>query len=101
MHGTPLHYRNVVRRGLGSAVERAGLSASRQLRFHDLRHTFASLLIAEGADVVFVSRKLGHASVKTTLDVYAHLFDAAEHGQRFRAALETAFGKVVESSSGN
>jgi UDP-N-acetylmuramyl pentapeptide synthase len=72
-----------------------------RLRFHDLRHTFASLLIAEGADVVFVSRKLGHASVKTTLDVYAHLFDAAEHGQRFREALESAFGKIVESSGGN
>jgi len=100
-HGTPLHYRNVVRRGLGPAVEGAGLTASPRLRFHDLRHTFASLLIAEGADVVFVSRKLGHASVKTTLDVYAHLFDAAEHGQRFRVALEATFGKIVESSSGN
>jgi len=99
--GTPFHYRNVVRRGLDAAVHRAGLPTVPRLRFHDLRHTFASLLIAEGADVVFVSRKLGHASVKTTLDVYAHLFDAAEHGQRFRAALESAFGKVVESSGGN
>jgi hypothetical protein len=48
-----------------------------------------------------VSRKLGHASVKTTLDVYAHLFDAAEHGRHARAALEASFGKIVESSSGN
>lgn len=99
--GTPLHYRNVGRRGLDAAVDRAGLASAPRLRFHDLRHTFASLLIADGADVVFVSRKLGHASVKTTLDVYAHLFDAAEHGQRFRDALESAFGKVLESSSGN
>jgi integrase len=72
-----------------------------RLRFHDLRHTFASLLIAEGADVVFASRKLGHASVKTTLDVYAHLFDAVEHGRRAREALEAAFGKIVESSGEN
>jgi integrase len=101
VHGTPLHYRNVVRRGLDAAVDRAGLAAEPRLRFHDLRHTFASLLIAEGADVVFVSRKLGHASVKTTLDVYAHLFDAAKQGRRVRDALESTFGKIVESSSGN
>jgi integrase len=100
-HGTPLHYRNVVRRGLDAAVGGAGLDGSPRLRFHDLRHTFASFLIGEGADVVFVSRKLGHASVKTTLDVYAHLFDAAGHGRRARAALESAFGKIVERSSGN
>jgi integrase len=66
IHGTPLHYRTVVRRALDVAVGRAGLAVTPRLRFHDLRHTFASLLIAEGADVVFVSRKLGHASVKTT-----------------------------------
>jgi integrase len=101
IHGTPLHYRNVVRRGLDVAVNRAGLAMTPRLRFHDLRHTFASLLIAEGADVVFASRKLGHASVKTTLDVYAHLFDAVEHGRRARAALEAAFGKIVESSGEN
>jgi integrase len=47
-HGTPLHYRNVVRRGLDAAVDRAGLVAAPRLRFHDLRHTFASLLIAKG-----------------------------------------------------
>jgi integrase len=58
-------------------------------------------LIGEGADVVFVSRRLGHASVKTTLDVYAHLFDAAEHGRRARAALESAFGKIVERTGRN
>jgi integrase len=100
-HGTPLHYRNVVRRGLDAAVNRAGLDGGGRLRFHDLRHTFASLLIAEGVDVVFVSRKLGHASVKTTLDVYVHLFDAVTHGQRVRDTLESAFGKIVESNSGN
>jgi hypothetical protein len=64
--GTPLHYRNVVRRGLDVAVERAGLSNEPRLRFHDLRHTFASLLIAEGLDVVFVSRQLGHASTSVS-----------------------------------
>jgi integrase len=100
VRGTPFHYRNVVRRGLDAALDQAGLAATPRLRFHDLRHTFASLLIAEGVGVVFVSRKLGHASVKTTLDVYAHLFDWAEHGRRVRAALESGFGKILERGGG-
>jgi integrase len=49
-----------------------------KLRFHDCRHTFASLLIASGGTVVFVSRQLGHGSPDITLRVYAHLFDVAE-----------------------
>jgi len=95
--GTPLHYRNVSRRGLDPAVRRAGLEAGERLRFHDLRHTFASLLVAEGLNVVFVSRQLGHASSNITLAVYSHLFDRAEHGQRARAALEAGFGSMLES----
>lgn len=101
--GTPLHQRNVVRRGLDPAVAEAGLADDGRpsLRFHDLRHTFASLLIAEGLNVVFVSRQLGHADPAITLRVYAHLFDQAEHAQRARDALEAGFGKLMESSAGN
>src|SRR5437016_7786803 len=51
-------------------------------------HPFASLLIAKGLDVVFVSRQLGHASPATTLGVYAHLFDQVQHAATARAALE-------------
>ena len=91
--GTPLYWRNVTRRGLGSALERAELE---HVRWHDLRHTFASLLIAEGLNVVFVSRQLGHASPDITLKVYAHLFDRAEHAQRASAALEAGFGFVLD-----
>lgn len=42
-------------------------------RFHDLRHTAASLLLAEGATLFEVSRTLGHESIQTTADVYGHL----------------------------
>lgn len=45
------------------------------IRFHDLRHTSASLLLSENVDIVTVSRRLGHAQVSTTLDVYAHAFE--------------------------
>jgi integrase len=52
-----------------------------------------TVLIAEGLDVVFVSRQLDHASVKTTLDAYAHLFDrkfrVAERARRSRSAMES------------
>jgi integrase len=98
--GGPMHYRNVSRRGLDTAAKLAGLNGNGRprFRFHDLRHTFASLLIAEGANVVFVSRQLGHASPEVTLRVYAHLFDQAAHADRARAALEASFGRMLGGS---
>jgi integrase len=91
---SPLNWRNVSRRGLGSALKRAEIE---HVRWHDLRHTYASLLIAEGLNVVYVSRQLGHASADITLRVYAHLFDRAEHAQRASAALEAGFGSILET----
>jgi integrase len=44
------------------------------LRFYDLRHTCASLLIAQGASVKAVQAHLGHATASITLDTYGHLF---------------------------
>lgn len=46
------------------------------LKLHDLRHTFASALIEEGQSIKYVQTVMGHASAKTTLDVYGHLFEA-------------------------
>lgn len=95
--GTGLDRRNVSRRGLEPAVTTAGLGdADRpRLRFHDLRHTFASLLIAQGMNVVFVWRQLGHASPDITLRVYAHLFDKAEHADRASARMEAEFARIL------
>ena len=72
-------------------MKAAGLTGPGRLSLHSLRHTFASLLIAKGLDVVFVSRQLGHASPATTLGVYAHLFDQAQHAATARAALEASY----------
>jgi integrase len=62
--GKPLSWRNVTRSALGLAIERSGIEP---LRWHDMRHAFASILIAQGLDVVYVSRQLGHASPAITL----------------------------------
>jgi integrase len=89
--GGPLHHRNIVRRGLEKAVETADLP---ELSWHALRHVAASVLIAEGASVAYVSRVLGHASPAITLDSYAHEFARAEHADRTRERMERAFGTI-------
>jgi len=49
---------------------RAGLP---RIRFHDLRHTMASLMLANGAPAKVVQERLGHSSVMVTLDIYSHV----------------------------
>ncbi|MCT9871761.1 tyrosine-type recombinase/integrase [Paenarthrobacter aurescens] len=58
-------------------------------RFHDLRHYFASLLIAQGLDVKVVQKSLRHSSAKTTLDTYGHMWPdkEARHGPLLLASL--------------
>ena len=58
-------------------------------RIHDLRHYYASMLIAAGLDVKVVQTRLRHASASTTLRVYAHLWPDADESAR--AAVAAAF----------
>lgn len=58
------------------AVERAGVTL---IRFHDMRHTVASLLLAKGILVKLVTEMLGHATIVLTLDTYSHVIPAM-HG---------------------
>ncbi len=51
-------------------IEKAGL---KDIRLHDLRHSYASLLLKSGKHPMIVSAQLGHASIRTTLDTYSHL----------------------------
>ena len=69
------------------ACELAAVSPSR--RPYDLRHSFASLLLAEGRSVHYVARRLGH-SPALTLSTYGHLFAEYEHADRIDAAAEIA-----------
>jgi len=73
--GGPLRHRNFYRRHFKPAVEAAGLPAG--LRFHDLRHTCAALLIANGRHMEEVKDYLGHSSIRVTSDRYGHLFPKA------------------------
>ena len=58
---------------------------------------FASILISQGRDVVFVARQLGHASPNITLGVYGHLWEQRAHADRAPVELEAAFGGVLQS----
>lgn len=61
---------NYTRRVFKRVLMWAGL---REIRLHDLRHTFASLLLSDGASVVYVKEQLGHSSIQMTVDIYGHL----------------------------
>lgn len=79
----------------GAPLQRAGVS---DVRMHDLRHFYASGLIASGCDVVAVQRALGHAKPTTTLTTYAHLWPTTE--DRVRDAAARLVDEVVRSGEG-
>lgn len=79
--GRPRHH-HVCLEVFQTACRRAGIG---ERKFHDLRHTFASRLIASGFDPVYVAAQLGHSKPSLTLDTYSHLY--AKH-RRTEAARE-------------
>jgi len=81
-HGDPWHARNVLA-AFQASLKRAGLPRQ---RFHNLRHACATLLLEQGEDLGVVSKLLGHSTVSTTLDVYAHLTPAM--GERAAARMD-------------
>ena len=66
----------MLRRHFYPAVKKAGL---KHIRFHDLRHTYASLLIEQGENIKYIQTQLGHSSPTITLNVYAHLLNKQNH----------------------
>jgi integrase len=59
------------------AVRRTKLTG---FRFHDLRHTYAALMVAAGAHPKYLQAQMGHSSIRVTLDLYGHLFPDANRG---------------------
>ncbi|MHB9027971.1 MAG: tyrosine-type recombinase/integrase, partial [Candidatus Latescibacterota bacterium] len=68
--GNPLDCGNWKKRVFDDALKKAEL---RGIRVHDLRHTYASLLIQAGESLAYVKEQLGHHSIKVTVDIYGHM----------------------------
>jgi integrase len=83
--GTPINPTNLRKRSFASLLERAGLPA---IRFHDLRHTCATLLLLRNVHPKFVQELLGHATITITLDTYSHVLPGM--GDQTAAAMERA-----------
>lgn len=77
-------------------------SISEPMRPHDLRHTHMALLIAAGEDPYVISKRLGHASIRTTYDVYGHLFEGRdrEAADTLEAARAEAVAAQVRPKAG-
>jgi integrase len=67
--GTPLNPSNL-RRSFIRLCKEADVP---QIRFHDLRHTHATHLLAQGVNIKVISERLGHSNIKVTLDTYSHV----------------------------
>lgn len=70
IQGGPMRANNFIRRSFKPLLKRAGLP---DIRFHDLRHTFATLALRQGVSVKVLQEILGHANIRITLDIYAHV----------------------------
>ncbi len=73
-NGTILDPDNLYHRVFLPVLAKAGI---RKIRLHDLRHTFGSLLIQNGASIVYVKEQMGHSSIQVTVDIYGHLIPGA------------------------
>jgi integrase len=82
--GTPINPSNLRQRSFAPLLKEAGLP---HIRFHDLRHTCATLLLSKGVHPKFVQELLGHATVAITLDTYSHVLPSMGD-QTARAMLE-------------
>ncbi len=73
--GTPVGRQELVTRSFKPLLLKAGLPC---IRFHDLRHTCATLLLGKGIHAKLVQELLGHATISITLDTYSHFYPAWE-----------------------
>ena len=73
--GKPAERSNLVQRSFQPILEKAGLP---RIRFHDLRHTAATLLLSEGTHPKIVQERLGHSTIAITLDVYSHVLPSMQ-----------------------
>lgn len=87
--GTPLHRSNLLQRYFYPMLEKAGVP---RIRFHDLRHTAATLLLEQGIHPKIVQERLGHSQISMTLDTYSHVLPTMQQevAEKLDAILDLA-----------
>jgi integrase len=85
--GTPISRQYLITRSFKSLLKRAELP---DIRFHDWRHTCATLLLSKGVHAKFVQELLGHATISITLDTYSHVLPGM--GDAAAGAMDEALG---------
>jgi integrase len=89
--GGPINPSNLRKRSLAPLLKKAQLP---RVRFHDLRHTCATLLLTQGTHPKFVQELLGHATIAITLDTYSHVIPSM--GDRTARAMQDALSRVED-----
>ena len=93
--GKPLSPSNLVNRSFKPLLERAGLKSR---RFHELRHTAATLLLSEGVHPKVVQELLGHSQIAITMDIYSQVLPNLQ--DEAAKAMERLFGEPVQPGAG-
>ena len=91
--GYPVRHGNFYRRVFRPAVKRALPKELHGLRWHDLRHTAASLSLAATPNLHIVKERLGHEDIRTTINIYGHLLPSVD------AALADALGAMFDATA--
>jgi len=86
--GRPIERQNLIRRSFHPVLDKAGLG---RLRFHDLRHSAATLMLAQGIHPRVVQERLGHSTISVTMDVYSHVMPTLQ--KEAARAMDVAFGR--------
>ena len=77
-----------------TVLKRAGLPTT--VRFHDLRHSFATLLLDQGVPLVIVRDMLGHTQISTTADIYGHVLPDSQ--RKAADGLDTLLGDDMDGN---
>lgn len=87
-NGEYMDANNMVKRRFTPTLRRTGID---KIRFHDLRHTYVSLLLAKNIPIKYIQRQVGHSSIQVTMDIYGHIMpETAEQSVR---VLDNVFGQ--------
>src|SRR5207248_8956630 len=92
-------FRPAVRRAVAQTAGQGQDGFPEGLRFHDLRHTCAALLVAQGAHPRAIMERLGHSSISVTLNTYGHLFPSVDEALTDR--LDSVFNASRPSATGS